>query len=199
MILCSDFQRTLHHDEWFLKRAISNESRNRHVVSYDKKQTTPGKLQRHLWEVRVTLPPGKRHLALVRTCALQNGYWSDGAERARSGTDGPGTSPEPRPFREGETLFRRISTDADIKPTQTPVTAEETQNATECSMFHAHSWPWFSGDQARRPSELEACVEDLESTTIAERQKGLVTIDELHCPTTAATTRKKPSSDSANT
>ena len=30
--------------------------------------------------------------------------------------------------RERETLFRRISTDADIKPTQTPITAEDTWN-----------------------------------------------------------------------
>ena len=38
---CSDLQRTLHHDEWFLKRAISSENKNPHVGSNSKNQNGP--------------------------------------------------------------------------------------------------------------------------------------------------------------
>ena len=43
--------------------------------------------------------------------------------------------------REREALFRYIRTDADIKPSKTPITAEKTENSPEISLFHTHYRP----------------------------------------------------------
>ena len=56
------------------------------------------KLQRHLREVRATLPSGKRHHILVRTGTFQTGLRRGGPKRTRPGTDRPGTSLEPCPL-----------------------------------------------------------------------------------------------------
>ena len=112
--------------------------------------------------------------------------WRDRTERTRPGTDGPGTSLEPCSAPRTPTLFLKY-------PCRHQASADSHHCGGEieisCMLSVAcERWTMATPKTNRTPrGNLKLASRIEESPTIAERQKRLVTIDDLPHPTADAT------------
>ena len=139
--------------------------------------TLPGNLRDSPFEQAIPHPRPNLNTPKQHPC--------DAANCTRSDTDGPGTSLEPCPFRdptdfrgwlttsftdhEREPIFRRVRTDADIKPAQTPNCRRDKKSSQmRCSSRTVdHGSPETKYD-ASANLKLASRIE--ERSTVAERQ-----------------------------